>query len=39
MPLWTLAVLVPMRPDRMDLAFTVGYWAVLIGIFIAALNA
>ena len=38
MPLWTLAVLVPMRPDRVDLTFTIAYWAVLIGIFIAALS-
>ena len=38
MPLWTLAVLVPMRPCRVDLAFTLGYWAVLVGIFVAALS-
>ena len=38
MPLWTLAVLIPMRPGRVDLGFTIGYWAVLIGIFVAALS-
>ena len=38
MPLWTLAVLVPMRPDRVDLAFAIGYWTVLFGIFVAALS-
>ena len=38
MPLWTLGVLVPMRPDRVDLAFTIGYWTVLLGIFVAALR-
>ena len=38
MPLWTLAVLVPMRPDRVDLAFAIGYWTVLLGIFVAALS-
>ncbi len=38
MPLWTLAVLVPMRPERLDLAFAVGYWVALIGILVAALS-
>lgn len=38
MPVWTLAVLVPMRPDRVDLAFAIGYWVGLIGILIAALG-
>ena len=38
MPLWTLAVLVPMRPGRIDLAFAIGYWGALIGILIAALS-
>jgi len=38
MPLWTLAVLVPMRPERIDLAFAIGYWVALIGILVAALS-
>ena len=38
MPLWTLAVLVPMRPGRIDLAFSIAYWVALSGILIAALS-
>ena len=37
MPLWTLAVLIPMRPQRIDLAFTVIYWATLVLIALAAI--
>ena len=36
MPLWTLAVLIPMRPGPVDYAFTVVYWASLIAIVVAA---
>lgn len=37
MPLWTLAVLIPMRPQRIDLAFTGVYWATLVAIVVVAL--
>ncbi len=36
MPLWTLAILIPMRPQRVDLAFTVVYWGTLVLIALAA---
>jgi hypothetical protein len=36
MPLWTLAVLIPLRPRAPDYLFTVGYWASLIVIAVAA---
>src|SRR5919106_3709743 len=36
MPLWTLAVLIPLRPRGPDYVFTVGYWVSLIVIAIAA---
>jgi hypothetical protein len=36
MPLWTLAVLIPLRPRAPDYVFTVGYWVSLIVIAIAA---
>jgi hypothetical protein len=39
MPVWTLAVLIPMRPGAIDLAFTAVYWAGLILIGMAALLA
>ena len=36
MPLWTLAVLIPMPPGRIDYAFTVAYWVALLAIVVAA---
>jgi hypothetical protein len=39
MPIWTLAVLIPLPPGPLDYAFTVLYEATLIGIAIAALAA
>ena len=38
MPLWTLAVLLPMRPRGPDYAFTVVYSAALVAIVVAALS-
>ncbi len=37
MPLWTLAVFIPMRPGPLDKAFAVTYWAALATIVVAAL--
>jgi hypothetical protein len=37
MPLWTLAVLIPLRPRGPDYAFTAVYWISLIVIGIAAI--
>lgn len=37
MPLWVVAVLIPLRPQRIDFAFTVVYWLALIVIAVAAL--
>jgi len=37
MPLWTLAVLIPGRPRSPDYIFTVGYWASLLLIAVAAI--
>jgi hypothetical protein len=37
MPLWVVAVLIPLRPQRLDLVFTGVYWLALIVIAIAAL--
>lgn len=39
MPVWTLAVLIPMRPRAPDLTFTSIYWATLVLIAVAALAA
>ena len=36
MPLWTLAVLLPLPPGRVDYAFTGLYWAALVAIVVAA---
>jgi hypothetical protein len=36
MPIWVLAVLIPLRPGRIDYAFTATYWALLIVIAVAA---
>jgi hypothetical protein len=36
MPVWTLAVLLPMRPGRIDYGFAATYWATLIGIVVMA---
>lgn len=38
MPLWTLAVLIPLDPRLPDYAFTVAYWVVLLLIGVAALT-
>ncbi|HEY7874124.1 MAG TPA: hypothetical protein VIG64_03270 [Actinomycetota bacterium] len=37
MPVWTLAVLLPLPPGRVDYAFTGVYWATLVAIVVAAL--
>jgi hypothetical protein len=37
MPVWTLAVLLPLPPRRPDYAFTGIYWATLIAIVLAAI--
>jgi hypothetical protein len=37
MPLWTVAVLIPLRPGRLDIGFTVLYWASLAVIVASAL--
>ncbi len=37
MPLWTVAVLIPLRPEWPDYAFTAVYWACLAAIVVAAL--
>lgn len=37
MPLWVLAVLIPLRPRAIDYAFTGIYWAMLVLIVVAAL--
>jgi hypothetical protein len=39
MPIWTLAVLIPLRPRRPDYAFTILYWVNLFVIAAAALWA
>lgn len=36
MPVWTLAVLIPLRPGPIDYAFTALYWGTLLLIGIAA---
>ena len=37
MPVWVLAVLIPLRPGRVDYAFTALYWSALIVIGVAGL--
>lgn len=37
MPLWVLAVLIPLRPRAIDYAFTAVYWLMLVLIVVAAL--
>lgn len=37
MPIWTLAVLIPLSPERIDYAFTGLYWVTLLVIAGAAL--
>jgi small-conductance mechanosensitive channel len=37
MPIWVLAVLLPLRPNRIDYAFTALYWLMLGVIVIAAI--
>jgi hypothetical protein len=37
MPLWVLAVLIPLRPRAIDYAFTGVYWTVLALIVVAVL--
>ena len=37
MPVWTLAVLLPLPPEAPDYAFTGVYWATLIAIALAAI--
>jgi hypothetical protein len=37
MPVWTLAILLPLPPGRVDYAFTGVYWAGLVTIVLAAI--
>ncbi|MDQ3955589.1 MAG: hypothetical protein M3285_08580 [Actinomycetota bacterium] len=37
MPIWTLAVLLPLRPTRLDYVFTATYWGALAGVVVAAI--
>ena len=37
MPLWVLAVLIPLRPRAIDYAFTGVYWVMLAAIVLAAI--
>jgi hypothetical protein len=39
MPVWVLAVLLPLRPGVVDYAFTTLYWAVLVLTAVAAIAA
>jgi hypothetical protein len=39
MPVWTLAVLIPMPPGARDLTFASVYWATLVLIAVAAVAA
>ena len=39
MPIWTLAVLIPLPPSAPDYAFTALYWLSLVAIGVAALAA
>lgn len=39
MPIWVLAVLIPQRPGRIDIAFTGLYWSALGVIVLAAILA
>jgi hypothetical protein len=37
MPIWVLAVLIPLRPGKVDYAFTAIYWALLATTVVAAI--
>ncbi len=39
MPVWVLAVLIPLPPGPIDYAFTGAYWATLIVIGVASIAA
>lgn len=39
MPLWVLAVLLPLPPERIDYAFTTLYWLALVIAAVAAIAA
>jgi hypothetical protein len=39
MPIWVLAVLIPLRPGPLDYTFTACYWAVLVVVVVASLGA
>ena len=39
MPVWTLAVLIPLPPRRLDYAFTAIYWVTLALVIVSALRA
>jgi hypothetical protein len=39
MPIWTLGVLIPLPPKRVDYAFAVAYWLTLVAIGVTALLA
>jgi hypothetical protein len=36
MPLWTVAVLIPLRPGGLDIGFTLLYWLSLVVIVVSA---
>ncbi len=38
MPVWSLAVLIPSRPERLDYGFTAVYWGGLVAIVFGALT-
>jgi hypothetical protein len=37
MPVWVLGVLLPLRPNAVDYAFTVAYWVALVAIGVASI--
>ncbi len=39
MPIWTLAVLIPLEPRAIDYAFTSIYWLSLVAVVVAAVLA
>lgn len=39
MPIWIVAVFIPLRPGPVDKAFAVTYWALLVVVVVAALTS
>ena len=37
MPVWVLGVLIPLRPQAVDLAFTALYWALLVVVIVTSI--